>query len=86
MAATRVITDHETTQGHNVQDVDEQSLGCDVTSPDSQPGEPRLIGGKGLAVPGGNMLLPPNERCLAKDGHDCYRRQVVTNGGDDPES
>lgn len=57
-----------------------------MLSPDSQPGEPRLIGGKGLAVPGGNMLLPPNERCLAKDGHDCYRRQVVTNGGDDPES
>lgn len=57
-----------------------------MTSPDSQPGEPRLIGGKELAVPGGNMLLPPNERCLAKDRHDCYRRQVVTNGGDDPES
>ena len=74
MAATRVVTDHEPAQGHNVQDVHEQSLGSDVTSPDPQPGELRLIGVKGLAVPGGNILLPPNERCLAKDRPNCCRR------------
>lgn len=88
VAAMRVVTDqdHEAAQGRRVPDVHEQNPGCDLTSPDPESGEPRLIAVKGLAAPGGVILLPPNDHCVAEERAGRCRRQVVTNGGDDPES
>ena len=43
----RVVMEHETAQGRQVDDVHEKNLGYDVTSLDPQSGELRLIEIKG---------------------------------------
>ena len=40
---------------------------------------------KGLASPGGSILLRPNERCVAEDRRDCYWLNVMTNCTSTPE-
>ena len=76
--AMRVVMDHETAQGRQVDDIHEKNLGYDVTSVDPRSGELRLIEVKGLAAPTGSILLTPNERRVAEDRPDCYWLYVVT--------
>ena len=84
MTAMRVVMEHEAAQGKKVADVHKENLGYDVTSLDLQTGELRLIEVKGLAAPGGSILLTPNERRVAEDRRDCYWLYVVTNCADEP--
>ena len=76
--AMRVVMEHETAQGRQVDDIHEKNLGYDVTSLDPRSGELRLIEVKGLAAPTGSILLTPNERRVAEDRPDCYWLYVVT--------
>ena len=79
MTAMRVVTEHETAQGRDVEDVHLQNRGYDLTSIDPKTGDLRLIEVKGLAAPAGTILLTPNERRVAEDRPDCYWLYVVTN-------
>ena len=83
--AMRVVMEHETVQGRQVEDIHEKNLGYDVTSLDLQSGELRLIEVKGLAAPTGSILLTPNERRVAEDRPDCYWIYVVTDCASSPE-
>ena len=83
--AMRVVMEHETAQGRQVDDVHEKNLGYDVTSLDLQSGELRLIEVKGLAAPTGSILLTPNERRVAEDRPDCYWLYVVTDCANAPK-
>ena len=83
--AMRVVMEHETAQGRQVDDVHEKNLGYDVTSLDLQSGELRLIEVKGLAAPTGSILLTPNERRVAEDRPDCYWLYLVTGCASRPE-
>ena len=85
MTAMRVVMEHETAQGRQVDDVHEKNLGYDVTSLDPQSGELRLIEIKGLAGATGSILLTPNERRVAEDRPDCYWLYVVKNCATEPE-
>ena len=85
MTAMRVVMEHETAQGRQVDDVHEKNLGYDVTSLDPQSGELRLIEVKGLAGATGSILLTPNERRVAEDRPDCYWLYVVKNCATEPE-
>ncbi|WP_420441532.1 DUF3883 domain-containing protein [Candidatus Palauibacter sp.] len=85
MTAMRVAMEHEEAKGRKVYDVHKENLGYDVTSFDLQTGELRLIEVKGLAAPGGSILLTPNERRVAEDRRDCYWLYVVTNCASAPE-
>ncbi|MCY4342461.1 MAG: helicase-related protein [Gammaproteobacteria bacterium] len=78
MIAMRVVMDHESARGCQVQDVHERNLGYDVTSLDLESGELRLIEVKGLAATTGSIVLTPNERRVAEDRSDCYWLYVVT--------
>jgi superfamily II DNA or RNA helicase len=78
-AAMRVVIEHETALGRDVEDVHEKNLGYDVTSLDLNSGELRLIEIKGIGAPNGTVLLTPNERRVAEDRRDCYWLYVVTN-------
>ena len=81
----RVVMEHETAQGRQVDDVHEKNLGYDVTSLDLRSGELRLIEVKGLAAPTGSILLTPNERRVAEDRPDCYWLYVVTDCANAPK-
>ena len=81
----RVVMEHETAQGRQVEDVHEKNLGYDITSRDPASGELRLIEIKGLAAATGSILLTPNERRVAEDRRDCYWLYVVTNCASTPE-
>ena len=67
MTAMRVVMEHETALGRQVEDVHEKDLGYDVTSLDLRSGELRLIEVKGLKGPTGSIVLTPNERRVAED-------------------
>ena len=84
MTAMRVVMEHETALGRQVEDVHEKDLGYDVTSLDLRSGELRLIEVKGLKGPTGSIVLTPNERRVAEDRPDCYWLYVVTDCGTDP--
>ena len=83
--AMRVVMEHETAQGRQVDDIHEKNLGYDVTSLDPRSGELRLIEVKGLAAPTGSILLTPNERRVAEDRPDCYWLYVVTDCASAPK-
>ncbi len=85
MTAMKVVIEHETAQGRQVEDVHEKDLGYDLTSLDLQSGELRLIEVKGLAGATGSILLTPNERRVGEDRRDCYWLYVVTNCASAPE-
>ena len=85
MTAMRVVMEHETALGRQVEDVHEKDLGYDVTSLDLRSGELRLIEVKGLHGPTGSILLTPNERRVAEDRPDCYWLYVVTDCGSEPQ-
>ena len=85
MTAMRVVMEHETAQGRQVDDVHERNLGYDLTSLDLRSGELRLIEVKGLASATGSILLTPNERRVAEDRPDCFWLYVVTNCASAPE-
>lgn len=77
--AVRAAWAHEEAAGRVVTDVQDQNLGYDLTSLDTQSGELRLIEVKGLAAEEGDILLSPNEHRVAEDRRDCYWLYVVTN-------
>ena len=81
----RVVTEYETAQGRQVQDVHELDLGYDLTGRDPHSGELRPIEVKGLADATGRILLTPNERRVAGDRPDCFWLYVVTHCADAPE-
>ena len=83
--AMRVVMEHETAQGRQVDDIHEKNLGYDVTSLDPRSGELRLIEVKGLAAPTGSILLTPNERRVAEDRPDCYWLYMVTDCASAPK-
>jgi len=82
--AMRVVIEHETNQGRQVEDVHEKNLGYDITSLDLKSGELRLIEIKGIGAPTGTVLITPNERRVAEDRRDCYWLYVVTNCNSTP--
>ena len=84
MTAMRVVMEHETAQGRQVEDVHEKNLGYDITSLEPASGELRLIEIKGLAAETGDILLTPNERRVAEDRPDCYWLYVVTGCATEP--
>jgi len=77
--AMQVVMEYEAVNGRQVYDVHEKNLGYDITSPDLNSGELRLIEVKGLAASTGTILLTPNERRVAEDRPDCYWLYIVTN-------
>jgi superfamily II DNA or RNA helicase len=76
--AMRVVIEHETARGRQVEDVHEKNLGYDITSLDLKSGELRLIEIKGIGASTGRVLLSPNERRVAEDRRDCYWLYIVT--------
>jgi hypothetical protein len=76
--AMKTVMGHEKAQGRQVYDVHEKNLGYDITSPDLNSGELRLIEVKGLGGSMGNVLLTPNEKRVAEDRRECYWLYIVT--------
>jgi uncharacterized protein DUF3883 len=83
--AMRVVMEHETAQGRHVYDVHEKNLGYDLTSPDLNSGELRLIEVKGIGDANGTVVLTPNELRVAQDRRDCYWLYVVTHCNTKPQ-
>ena len=84
LVAMRVVMEHESGRGCQVEDVSARNLGYDVTSLDTRSGEMRLIEVKGLAAATGTILWSPNEKRVAEDRRDCYWLYIVTNCSTEP--